>query len=253
MIHDTRTPAEKERIAKIAVYELLPEDCSFISWGDLRRKANQAPRSRPSSATLAKHLAKFVEVGEVIREEREIEKNVKRRGPTPKIFYRRATGSEKTLFRMIPKKKKKWNEKQERIWNELILDFSLFVRHFGYVIDGACERKTVEEAEKYLDLMLDLRLHRHVHDLAKLCYKHRNVKYDDIRILNYVIDKFLIEAEETAEKWLTSHCPDWAKPYIKYVPAALLASILASNEKDEAQKQIENFIRETQGRPILEL
>jgi len=115
------------------------------------------------------------------------------------------------------------------------------------------KRETIEEAGEYVDLMLDVRLHRHIHDLMKLCYKLRVIKHNSIPILCYVIDSFLISAEETAERWLTNHCPEWAKPFVDYLPHELLVDILLLNEKDEALKEIQNFLSQTKGVKMLKI
>jgi DNA-binding HxlR family transcriptional regulator len=236
-----RTPGETENIAKQNVYNLLPKDGKPIKWGELKKRAKeQYPHL--SSATLSKHLKRFVSTGTVIREK---SKTPSKYG-LPEVYYRLKTNFEQSMMQKIATEmEKEWSTEEEKALDEIRIVFSLLIRHLGLVITEACKRETAGAAVEYVDLMIDVEMQKHIHEITKFCHKLRNTSHDGIPVLYYEIDGYLTEAEETAKKWLTNHCPEWARPLSRYVPPELFANILLLNEKEEALKEIRKFISQT--------
>jgi len=243
-VGDTRTPAEKESDARKAVYNLLTEQ--FQSWGSLRRAAK---RQGVSTATLAKHLKKFVETGISIKKEKEV-----KGARLPRTFYRLTSTkpilgerTERELYRLLKETPSlEFTEEEEHAWSHMETALKIFSYSLASLLHRACEVGNPEKAKKYVEYMLDIRLKDEIRDLVKIFYKYRDIKNENIPISSLVEESFMIKAEESAESWLPESL---MKEFAHYLPTPkiMIAWItLTSKSREEVLKRIQEEIRYAQ-------
>jgi len=171
----------------------------------------------------------------------------------PRVFYetipRRPSGSV-NLERARQIVENQWSPRKERERDGMALAFSWFTNQVALVILDACGQKDERQAQKYLDVQMQTRLDRYVHELFRMCFRRRNITVDKVPVLACVADSFLTE-EEDADDWLKRHAPKWAKTYIERVPifrTEIPVILMLATDKEAAIKEMEELIEDIEAR-----
>lgn len=121
----------------------------------------------------------------------------------------------------------------------------------GREICAACEKGNVTKAERFLDLVVNVRLKRDLRDLVRFCYQYRDLSINEIKVVRHVAQKLSPIAE--VEKWIKQYAPYEARPpLIMHVNDAVLARMIVLNRKISPRQgtilptlsDIEDFERE---------
>jgi len=198
------TPKGRRENASKSVWNLLPNDFSDISWGNIKRKA-KTEYPHLSSATIARHLAYFVKIGTVTREER-IEKGQKLRY----VYYSKISPQEKRHH-----KETEWSRIEEKTYDEILILILDFANYLANVMCKAIEKKTSKDAQQYVDHFLNTEFSDYIYHLTQFCFRTKEIQHKDkwgsIPVLKYVPDGFMIEEEELIDRWLKTYAPAWIK------------------------------------------
>lgn len=248
---DTRTSAQKEEDAKKRVYNLLTEE--FQSWGALKRAAK---RQGLSTATLAKHLKKFVGTGVALRNEEVVEGR-----RLPRTFYRITSlkpwlgdTSERDFYVAAMKTPSlSFSEEEMHAWVRMETAVKIFSYQLAAFLSLACKADNLKKAREYMESMLDVRLKDRIKDLTKIFYKYRSVGDNSVPISTFVKESLMIQAEESTQSWLFEDLNKEFEKHFRtleiYLPDSKSTMgwiILSSESKEEALGRIKEEIEDVE-------
>lgn len=248
-IGDTRTPAQKEEYARKAVYHLLTEE--FQSWGSLKRTAKVQSLS---TATLAKHLKKFVETGIAIKKEEEV-----KGARLPRTFYRLTSTkptygqmTERDLYYLLKQEgpSLELSEEEEVAWDHMATGMKIFLYELAVFLNLACKVNKLEQAKESIESLLDVRLKDSIRHLVEIFYKYRKFEAHfttyDIPIAELLEESIMIEAEEAAESWIPKDMMKQYGPGLPHPEITIGWTLLSSSSREEALRKINEEIEEIQ-------
>jgi DNA-binding transcriptional ArsR family regulator len=167
------------------VLSLLPADPTRLRWQDLLAKAKTIGMS---SATLSKHLKKFVELGLVRRE-------VDATSYPPAVTYRRAphpvqpdtsfpvdkmdsvwltTHTIPLLTRMLIMQSNR-TEAQARLERILRYSLSRFTSYLAWVLREVLSESSQQDADERVRIVIETYITSWILRLAELCYENRDI------------------------------------------------------------------------------
>ncbi len=217
------------------VLNLLPRDGSWVSFGDLVRKAGDQHLSKP---TLTKHLKQLVEYEELLTKRERGQKPAGRRGPAPWRFYRRNTKEPRTLsMKLLERHRTYWTYARGKAYTELrIFYLRFFVDAIEILLDATERSRTPKRLERLTEELADLRLRPKLREIARLWALRQDA---DEEIIGGLWENFLDELQETAKLWRRRYCPKWAQKYKELWAVDLAVSILTGESKQQIRRELE--------------